>query len=321
METNFAENLFQKVNTIENTTISLPNIEVEIDPSDPRYTFKDWDNFNGSDWIATRQDCHNFGNITVITHNSIPTLKLFIAKEIAEIFSYSEPGRLLDLINRNVAHGSKTTMVGSLNQVVDFTKVIDYSISNRGLSLINYAGFNYAIMHSTKPNARLVQKWVYGNLMPKVAETGSYISQEFLSKFDVLLDVVYKQSEELALLKPALIETQNSFNEKIEEQNKKLDQMERVLKKLTVPSDVSLNRFLDYFKDVYNLKTNSDAFLEFLKNIKMVKSNREPYIKYINDGYFQQSGSPFDEMGDRLIITQLGATYIINKLKELEYIS
>ena len=152
----------EEIVTSELTTISKSKIDFEIDPSDPNYNFTDWDNFNGSDWIATRQNCHNFGDITVITHNSIPTLKLFIAKEISEMFGYTQTKNLTDLIG---TENFKVRNQRNLNEIDDLVKVIDFEIPPRGISLINYAGFNYAIMHSTKPNAKLVQKWVYGKIL------------------------------------------------------------------------------------------------------------------------------------------------------------
>ena len=158
---------------IENAIKS--NLVSAIDVTDPNYNLTDWINFNGSDWTASKVDCHGFGELTVITNNDKPTLKLFIAKEVSELLEYNSRDGLSHHVN---VHDSKPLDFSTLNKINDLAKCYGRDLPSRGTTILNYAGFNTAIMKSNKPNAKVIQQWIYGSVMPSIAETGKFDSTE-----------------------------------------------------------------------------------------------------------------------------------------------
>jgi len=152
-----------------------------INPNDPNFTYTEWDNFNGEDWDTSIANCHGFGNITLITHKDQPTLKLFIAKEISDILEYDQTKNMqfnLNSTDFNVPNWA------TLNKINGLAEALGREVPSRGFLLINYSGFNNAIMKSTKPNAKIIQQWIYGSVMPQVAETGSYNNDDLIFKLE-----------------------------------------------------------------------------------------------------------------------------------------
>ena len=145
--------------------VSLSNaIADTIKVTDPDYTLLDWDNFKGSDWIASRQNCHQFGEITVITHKDKPTLKLFIAQELAKVFDYKRTEYLTKILesgNFRVAAQANLKEINGLQQIFENQ---GREINPQGMKLVNYAGFNHAITHSTMDPAKVIRAWVYGSI-------------------------------------------------------------------------------------------------------------------------------------------------------------
>ena len=296
---------------VDNTLI------VEPDPSDPRFTFLDWNNFNGNDWTATRQDCHQFGEITVITHNEVPTLKLFIAKEIAKIFEYYETKgltRLLDSQNLRLVSGA------NLNEIKELGAIFEAQareISPQGMKLINYAGFNHAMMKSNKPNAKIIQRWVYGNVMPKIAETGSYTTEnKVLDKLNQFTELFVNQENNISQFKELFANQENKINQLTEQLNKLqlLIVNNNQININTVYFDVT--EVLNFINGTYKIHNKLGVFSLndlkiFLLNIKFIRGNYDPYMKYVNCGFVSYD----------IKFTHLGIDFLVNQLKKHGLIS
>ena len=276
----------------ELTKVVDNTLPVEPDVTDPKFTYTNWDNMVPSDWTATRQDCHQFGEITVITHDRVPTLKLFIAKEIAAIFGYSNRHKLAELvINDSKSKVPNSGVLKKDNQIKDLDQILEdvgSSVPNRGLSIINYAGFNHAMMRSELPNAKLIQSWIYGNVMPKIAETGSYsidkekVLDQYTNDIKTYID--------------------NKINKLLTYQTIK-------------DGEYSYQDLVDYINENYSdgRLTDIDKIKNILRKMKIIKKNNEPFDQYVKNEMVIWNMDVFNP-NEELKFTKKGFQYIIEYL-------
>lgn len=80
----------------------------------------------------------------------------FIAKEVAEILSYSDAEAMTRRLDSDEIQN---------RQIVGF--------GNRGVNLINESGLYSSILNSKKPEAKPFKKWVTAEVLPAIRKTGS----------------------------------------------------------------------------------------------------------------------------------------------------
>ena len=298
---------------------------VEPDVTDPDYTLLDWNSFKGSEWIASRQNCHQFGEITVITHKDKPTLKLFIAKDIAEVFEYKRTEYLTQILE---SENYKVVSRTNLNEIKDLGALFDAQnrvISPQGMKLVNYAGFNHAITHSTMKPAKIIKQWVYGNVMPKIAETGEYTSNKSLTQETEPNITITKEEyssliSNLNYVQYELTEFKNKLND-IDDNQKQLSNFN----KYQIPNKYftlqeSCDYLNTYFKNPWQPDSTPQSLITYLISIKMIKkAEYEPYVGFVKLKYIVRKYDPFNDEYV-LKLSKAGIDLVITKLQEQDYI-
>ncbi|HAU84999.1 MAG TPA: hypothetical protein DCW90_05715 [Lachnospiraceae bacterium] len=115
----------------------------------------------------------------------------FVGKDVALALGYSNTK---DAISRLVKPKHKKTIQRSGNTTLDF------SIPNRGITIIDEAGVYALIFKSRLENAEKFQDWVYEEVLPSIREHGAYMTPDTLEQAlcnpDYLLKLVTVLKEE-----------------------------------------------------------------------------------------------------------------------------
>lgn len=344
------------------TTVELDNISNQLDdyldPSDPKYTFKDWSNFNPSDWFASIQQCYGFGEVTVIIHASIPTLKLFIAKELGTVFEYKQTKNLTDLLD---ASNSNVRPYRDLKEIKDLEQIFENrgkQMSPQGMRLVNYAGFYETLTKSGKKTAKYIQAYIYGSILPSISETGKFDSNQSTNKaleeiqskdleipdklqnilnnaFNSFFELYSKQNELIAALhnknSELVLELTNLSNKLETHYQNVIENSDNIkyllhITKFNIPNKFFTLEEVCYYLNTY-FKRPSDpdmtiaSLKRFLVHIKMLKSNFVPYVGFAKAKFIIEKASPFGNSKETsLELSKDGVDYIIEKLQEFDYI-
>jgi prophage antirepressor-like protein len=101
----------------------------------------------------------NQQNVAIITEDNGDIL--FIAKEIADILGYSDTFEMTKKLDDDEK---------SNRQIAGFGP----STGGKGTTVITESGFYSAILTCTKPIAKILKKWVTGEVLPSIRKTGGY---------------------------------------------------------------------------------------------------------------------------------------------------
>ncbi|MDF0553125.1 BRO family protein [Kamptonema sp. UHCC 0994] len=92
----------------------------------------------------------------------------FVVKDVAAILGYTEPARMLQLVDDE----DKQTINP---QKLESTKMVEtFGINTFRVSLINESGLYGCIFGSTKQQAKQFKKWVTSEVLPAIRKTGGY---------------------------------------------------------------------------------------------------------------------------------------------------
>jgi prophage antirepressor-like protein len=92
----------------------------------------------------------------------------FTAKDVALVLGYTEPARMLQLVDEEDQQVINP-------QKLDSTKMVESFGSNTfKLSVLNESGLYSVIFNSTKAEAKAFKKWVTSEVLPTIRKTGSY---------------------------------------------------------------------------------------------------------------------------------------------------
>jgi prophage antirepressor-like protein len=217
----------------------------------------------------------------------------------------------------------------SLKEINDLCEIVDKSgqeINPRGMKLINYAGFNHAMMKSNKPNAKIIQSWIYGTVMPSVAETGQFDSENNTSLTQENSSSVTIPKEEYNQLFSNLNNLQQQLFD-FKTQLKSIDHNQQQLvnfNKYQIPNKFfTLEECCDYlnmyFKNDWQPDIVPDSLIEYMKHIKLIKKDTDPYIGYVKYKYIVRKFDPFNK-AHVLKLSKAGIDWIIEKLQEDSHI-
>ena len=92
----------------------------------------------------------------------------FTAKDVAFVLGYSEPARMLQLVDEEDKQVINPQKLDSIKMVESFGD------NTFKLSVINESGLYSVIFNSTKPEAKIFKKWVTSEVLPRIRQTGSY---------------------------------------------------------------------------------------------------------------------------------------------------
>ena len=323
---------------------------ININPSDPNYNYNDWNNFNPVDWTASKINCHGFGDITVITNNYKPTIKLFLLREIATVLDYQKSTNLSRLLPvDDFSHRSNEC----LSKINNLATCYVHEINPRGMTILNYAAFNAAIMKSTKPNAKVIQQWIYGSVMPSIAETGKFESDNSnIIEFDkhshinknIIRSIITEELAEMSTQLLAQVGTIlanevktniNSLREQLfsdlsaELQSIRLDLSNEII--TDIKSNVnrllsakklgnklhSANEVVDFLNANYappGAKMTKQNLIEYIIHIKLIKKNLQPMAESITNKYLVFIKDPFNVKPDQIVFTKNGIQFIVDNL-------
>jgi prophage antirepressor-like protein len=86
----------------------------------------------------------------------------FVAKDVCDTLGLDQVTRALDSLDDDE--------VSNLTN----SKVRDFDVPNRGLSIVNESGLYALIFRSRKPEAKRFRKWVTTEVLPQIRRTGTY---------------------------------------------------------------------------------------------------------------------------------------------------
>lgn len=92
----------------------------------------------------------------------------FTAKDVAFVLGYTEPARMLQLVDEEDKQVINPQKLDSIKMVESFGN------NTFKLSVINESGLYSVIFNSTKPEAKIFKKWVTSEVLPQIRKTGSY---------------------------------------------------------------------------------------------------------------------------------------------------
>ena len=133
----------------------------------------------------------------------------FTAKDVALVLGYTEPARMLQLVDEE-----DQKVINP--QKLDSTILVESFGSNTfKLSVINESGLYSVIFNSTKAEAKAFKKWVTSEVIPTIRKTGSY-QQKPKSQLQIIADMAQALADqEQAMLRMQL--EQQLQSEKIAE--------------------------------------------------------------------------------------------------------